>query len=92
MIIEIIEVDVENLGVRCPQASCFNTSKSLLKQFKNTCTAAYAGICIIDGVATKFYYSPFGDHGDIFSNDDSVRDIIRTLAPLHLLKKQKGLL
>jgi hypothetical protein len=74
---------VEDINERCKGMTCFEAPEWLNTAIRHQ--PSIKGVIIIDGVASKFYYSPMGCDGDIFTSDDTHRGIIKHLIPFYVL-------
>jgi hypothetical protein len=87
MKIEIFQVD--NLTEKTTGLECFEAPRSIAAKLHeyDHLTHSVFGICIIDNIPVKFYFSPIGLDGDIFTDDHEHRIIIKHLIPIWCLEK-----
>jgi hypothetical protein len=86
MKIEIFQVD--NLTEEITGLVCFEAPRSIAEKLERH-THSVFGICIIDNIPVKFYFSPIGLDGDIFTDDHHHRIIIKHLIPVWCVEKFK---
>jgi hypothetical protein len=80
MKIEILLCD--NINEECSGMTAFNTSSFIHKKIRHL--NQFQGIVLIDNVPVKFSYSSLGDDGDIFSENQSYRSIVKAVVPLFI--------
>ena len=85
-----IEVIIcESINESCSGMTCFNASDYVSKKIVNQ--DGLCGIVIIDDVATKFSFSPTFNDGDIFTENEVHRMMIKNIIPIYVYSKLKEL-
>ena len=86
MKIEIYEIQpTEQLRSESDSMTCFDTSDDLRKHMKNHCSRLSEGIwgiAIINEQPIKFYWGYCGNDGTIWSNDEDIRMLVKSIVPL----------
>lgn len=88
MKIEIYLTDTIN--EKCTGMTCFEAANYITDAIKSL--GGIYGIVIIDGVAVKFYFSCLGTDGDIFTNNDNHRRIVKYIVPIYVYNNQTEIL
>ena len=79
MKIEIFQVS--NLTETTRGSVCFEAPQHIAEKLQERPYSVF-GICIIDNIPVKFYFSPIGLDGDIFTDNPYHRTLIKHLIPL----------
>lgn len=79
MKIEILVVD--DINEKCTGMTCFEAEEYIWDILEHHNTVK--GIAIINDEAVKFSFSPYFRDGDIFSNNQAYRNIIKYLIPVY---------
>lgn len=87
MKIEIFQVD--HLTEETSNMTCFEAPRHIAEKLQHHSNSSVNGICIIDNIPIKFYFSPIGLDGDIFTDDFHHRTMLKHLIPLWYVEKFK---
>lgn len=80
MKIEILIVD--DINEKCTGMTCFEATDYTWKKLDG-CNRV-CGVAIINGEAIKFSFNPYFRDGDIFSDNQAYRNIVRYFVPVYL--------
>ena len=72
----------ESINEKLSSATCFNASPAIRKTISDY--KPVQGIVMIDNVSVKFYFSSLGMDGDIFTNNYTHREIVKTVVPMYV--------
>ena len=84
MKIEILLLD--NINEKCTGMTCFEAEDYIKKALRDL--EGFSGIMIIDNTTVKFSFSCQGMDGDIFSNNDNHRRLVKYLIPIYAYNNQ----
>lgn len=90
IILKAMKIEIfilEDIQEKCTGMTCFEASKTVSEAIQKH--SAIQGIIIIDCIACKFKFYPFSMDGDIFTDHDEHRHIIKHLIPLYVYNKVK---
>ena len=71
-------------------STCFECTKHVHDTLATKSAKAVTGVVIIDGTSVKFCYSPYFNDGDILSNNNAHRVIVKTVVPMMVYNKVCG--
>lgn len=74
----------QDINEKCSGSTCFDATPEVAREIKNE--KEIKGVIIIDDVPTKFYFSSMGMDGNIFTNDNNLRLLIKKLIPLYVFR------
>jgi hypothetical protein len=73
---------VENINEQCSGMTCFHAPEHIAKAISRQ--KAFVGIVLINNEAVKFNFSCLGMDGDIFSDNEAHREIVKRIVPLYV--------
>jgi hypothetical protein len=78
----------ESINEKCTNMTCFEASEYVKKTIVNQ--KSIQGVVLIDNTSVKFNFSPMGIDGDIFTDVEEYRLIVKYLLPLYVFNNMKS--
>jgi hypothetical protein len=78
----------ESINETCTNMTCFDASDYVKKNIVHE--KSIQGVVIIDNTTVKFNFSPMGIDGDIFTDIQEYRLIVKYLIPIYVFNNMKS--